>query len=155
MRCIVLAMATVCLVGCADQERQARYQALAEPCKAIPAERGSAVRHAECMNAAGTAAGFNNPAESLLQATRMSLAAGVDNGTITSADARLRFAETLYQVQRDETAQQAQRAATAAAILSSMPQPQPYVAQPYAVPVHQPWTATCSRIGSFTTCNGN
>jgi hypothetical protein len=154
MRYIVLAMA-ICLSGCAGDQRQARYQALAEPCKAIPAERGSAVRHAECMNAAGTGAGYHGPAEELVQATRISLSVQVDDGTITTADARLRFAQTKYQIEQDAAAQQAQRAATAAAILSAMPQPQPYVVQPYAAPVHQPWSATCSRVGSFTTCNGN
>jgi hypothetical protein len=153
MRYFVLAVC-ICLAGCAAQ-RQARYETLAAPCKAIPAERGSAVRRAECMNAASKEAGFQGPAEELLQASRMSLSVDVDNGTITPADARLRYAQTRYQVQQDEAAQQAQRAAAAAAVLSAMPRPQPYVVQPYVAPVPQPWTATCSHIGSFTTCNGN
>lgn len=153
MRYISLAM-LICLAGCAAQQR-ARFESLSAPCKDIPGERGSAVKHAECMNAAAKDAGYTGSTEELVEAMRVALAADVDSGAITVADAKLRFAQAIYQLQQNAATQQAQRAASAAAILSAMPQPQPAVVQPYVAPVRQPWTATCSRLGNFTTCNGN
>ena len=86
---------------------------------------------------------------------RMELAEKVAAGKMTQADPSPQYAQVRYQVAQSDAAQRAANAQAAAAILSSMPGPRPYVQPVYQMPVAQPWSATCSRMGNFTTCNGN
>jgi hypothetical protein len=76
-------------------------------------------------------------------------------GEITNAQANAQFQQVRYQVEPSNAAQRAANAQAAAAILSAMRRSQPYAQSVYQMPVAQPWSATCSRMGNFTTCNGN
>ena len=141
--------------GCAAQ-RQAKFDAAAAQCKAsIPAQIGSFAARTTCINTAAEQAGFRSPAQELINATNLELAEKVDRGEITLADAKVKSAQVSYDVNQQAAAAQAQQAAAAATILSAMPRPQPYVIPTYQMPVNRPWTANCTQMGSYTTCNGN
>jgi hypothetical protein len=151
MRRIGYLSCLVALAGCAAQ-RQAQFDSAAAECRAsIPALIGNYVKRQTCINAAARNAGFKGPAEDLVEATRIELAEKVDRGEITAADANAQFARMKYDLQQSEAAQRVANAQAAAAILSAMPRPQPYV-----IPTPpQPWTASCTRMGNYTTCTGN
>lgn len=74
---------------------------------------------------------------------------------MTVAEANVQFAQMKYEIQQEAAAQRAANAQAAAAILSAMPRPQPYVVPAYQIPVSRPWNATCTQMGNYTTCNGN
>jgi hypothetical protein len=145
----------VALAGCAAQ-RQAQFNKDAAQCRAeIPAVVGNYVRRNQCIIDSSDRAGFTGPSQGLLNATRMELAEKVDKGEMTDAEANAQYAQVRYQVEQSDAAQRTANAQAAAAILSSMPRPQPYVTPTYQMPVPQPWSATCTRMGVYTTCNGN
>jgi hypothetical protein len=135
----------VALTGCAAQRQaqmQAEAKANAQECLAtIPKVVGSYVRRAECVNDANTRAGFLSPAQGLLDATRLRLAEQIDRGEISVAQAQQQLAEERYRLDQDIASQRAVASANAAAVLSAMPRPQPYVAPlPYQMPVQRPWS---------------
>jgi hypothetical protein len=155
MRKLVVLAGLVALAGCAAQ-RQVQFNKDAAQCRAeIPATVGNYVRRQQCIIDASNRAGFRGPGADLLNATRIALAEKVDKGEITGADANVQYAQVRYQVEQSDAAQRTANAQAAAAVLSAMPRPQPYVVPIYQAPVAQPWSATCSRMGNFTTCNGN
>jgi hypothetical protein len=155
MRKLVVLAALVALAGCAAQ-RQAQFNKDAAQCRAeIPATVGNYVRRQQCIVDAVNRAGFTGASQGLLNATRIELAEKVDKGEMTAAEANVQLARVTYQVEQSDAAQRTANAQVAAAILSAMPRPQPYVVPVYQAPVAQPWSATCSRMGNFTTCNGN
>jgi hypothetical protein len=147
--------AVVALAGCAAQ-RQRDFDAAAAQCKAtIPKMIGNYARRERCLIEGARSAGFSGAAQGLLDATGMELAEKIDAGQITPAEAGTEYARARYNIEEQATADRAQRAEAAAAILGAMPRPQPYVVPAYQIPVAQPWTATCTRMGAFTTCNGS
>jgi hypothetical protein len=155
MRKLALLAGLMALAGCAAQ-RQAQFNKDAAQCRAeIPAMVGNYVRRQQCIVDAANRAGFTGASEGLLNATRIELAEKVDKGEMTPADANVQFAQVRYQVEQSDAAQRVANAQATAAVLSAMPRPQPYVVPIYQAPVAQPWSATCSRMGNFTTCNGN
>ena len=155
MRTLLILMGLLALAGCAAQ-RQAQFNEGAAKCKAeIPAVIGNYMKREQCINDAATSAGFHGPAEDLVSATRVALAEKVDSGAMTVAEANVQFAQMKYEIQQEAAAQRAANAQAAAAILSAMPRPQPYVVPACQIPVSRPWNATCTQMGNYTTCNGN
>jgi hypothetical protein len=155
MRKWVAIATAVLLAGCAA-ERQRHFDEAAAVCRAqIPAQVGNYTRRQACLRTAAYDAGFRGPDQDLINATNEDLAEKVDRGDITITEANLRSAQVRYEIAQRAAAAQAERSAAAAAVLSAMPRPQPYVLPTYQMSVPQPWSATCTRMGNYTTCNGN
>ena len=150
--------AVACLLavtGCAAAQR-AEFDKAKADCRArFPAEAEQIVPRARCISDALERIAPNDPLTPLSVATRMSLAEKVHDGRMTLAEANESFARTMFEAQREINQERASRAAAAAAIIGAMPRYQPAPVPFYPMPVQQPWSATCTRLGDYTTCNGN
>lgn len=161
MRWTVLAVA-LALAGCAAQrqaEAQAAMQSAIKTCNdEIPRRVGKYVLWAACVNAASEHFAPGDPAGPLIRATRMALAVKVDEGRVTSDEARVELARVAFdahqQVSRTQATEDQARAANVAAFLPLLQQNRAPVLVPYQMPVQQPWSASCMRVGNMVNCSG-
>jgi hypothetical protein len=109
-RATLLALVVVPLAGCANQRRQAAYDAAAGQCReAIPKQIGHYVALQSCLNDAASNAGFRGAAQNLMAATNLDLAAKVDRGEITHEEAKLQSARVAYEISQQQAAARAQQ----------------------------------------------
>ncbi len=86
---------------------------------------------------------------------RMLLASQIDAGTITQEEANFKFEERKSEILAQEQQQRTNNALATAAILSSMPQPQPYVVPQPQVYIPRSINCTSTALGNMvnTSCN--
>ncbi len=148
----VVIIAAGLLSGCAAQhlaQMQAQARQDVAQCQAgIPSVVGNYVKRNQCIVAAGDRAGFTDPGQQLINATRMEVAEKMDAGKMTPAEANAQLAQVRYQVAQDAGADQARRARAAAMILGAMPQSQPYQLPLYQTPQRPMTNCTSTGMGS-------
>jgi hypothetical protein len=154
MRKWIIVASLLAMAGCAAQRQKAFDEGMATCRATYPAVIGGYMALATCINGVSDRRNPGSDSQAAVNALRLSLAEQVDASRITRAEANAQLSRFVLEVNQRDDEINAQHAAAAAAILSAMPRPQPYV-PPYQMPVSQPWSATCSRMGNFTTCNGN
>jgi hypothetical protein len=154
MRLIILVF-LFALAGCAQQRAQKQFNELAGPCRAIHMEKGHMLEREECFVDARERSGLSNLSAGgyVMDREVLRLGAEVDAGRMTVQDAQANAARIAYQINRDEAADRAQKAATAAIILGTMPQYHPY-ALPTPIPYTAPRNFNCTTLGAFTNCSG-
>jgi hypothetical protein len=91
----------------------------------------------------------------LIMSYRTLLASQIDAGKITQEEANFQFEERKSEILAQEQQQRTNNAIAAAAILSSMPQPQPYVLPQPQVYISPPNNCTSTAFGNMvnTSCN--
>jgi len=106
VRSLVVALASlVALSGCAAQglSPQAAFNAAAAQCKATRVSTGGNwVSYARCVNAASEEYGPNDPAGTLIRASRLNLAAKVDRGEISPEDAGAELARIAFEAHQEQ-----------------------------------------------------
>lgn len=138
MRLAVLGL-VLCLGACGAAQR-AQLQKASAACQAqFSVDPGQIVARENCLNDALLQTFPNNALTPLIVAERRALAERVQTGKQTYAEANVDYQRTIFQAQQELSRSQSQRAAAAAAILSTMPQ------------YHN---TSCYGTGNFVNCSG-
>lgn len=157
---VILVALAVALSGCAAQRDKEMREGIAACNSQYPEVVGGYVARESCINAVSERVYPQTANVVLFEATRTQLAEKVDAKEISPSEMKVQLARLSVEIANQQAALDTQRATAAAALLSAMPQPQPsYVlpmpTPPPQMPVNRPWTANCTQMGNFTTCNGN
>jgi hypothetical protein len=151
---VALALSLVACAGQRQREAKEAIQRAVADCKAPYAPNTHYLDRTNCEAPIRRWAmqHTNVPSDmaDLYLAKRAAIAARLDSGQITKEQANVEITQAAVEMNQVIAERNRANALTTAAVLSAMPQPQPYQPTPYVMP--HPVTTNCMRTGTMVNC---